>query len=775
MSNISDVYPDSPGNIPADLTKASAKFKKHAWLAMMGLTVFILIYLLLLCCFGFIAFKGFELLSTGELTLVSGAISVCAALLAIFMAKSLFAVRRTSDPRGIEVTRDDEPKLFSFLEELADEVGAPKPHRVFLTPEVNAAVFYDLSLLNLFFPSKKNLIIGMGLTNTLNLGELKAVLAHEFGHFAQGSMIVGRWVYIAQQIISHMVATRDWLDSIVRFISRIDLRIAWVGWILALIIWSIRSLVDTLFNLVVVAERALSREMEFNADLVAVSVTGSDALVNALHKLQSADHAWQTAIDVVQNEAGNKRIVEDIFEAQTSTLAEMRRILNDKTYGVTPQPPSGTNEAEHRVFDEQTARPPQMWATHPPNRDREDNAKSRYVPASVDEREGWVLFSNPSETRKKISVAFYEQSKVKELDPIKPKEAISRRFSALAYAPEYQGNYLNRSIVRNFESAKELLNSGSVEKTPLESLSKLYPKKLKRDLAAARNLDIERQTLEALERGDLKPSGGVIRHRGEELKKAEIPNAIRALAEERKVVADRLKHHDASCRRAHIQLAESYGKGWPEYLKGLVELLHCTEHMAARADDEHALLVNTWQVITADGQIGYFEKKRMIRVCEKLHNVMSEISNAIVALELPQKIQAETKIDNWREQSPVFNLEKVSKKNWPQWCEAASGLSDQISGLLRYIQYLTLEELIGVEKELRKHRKENTVPEEAAPAAKCPDSYPILVQGNENKLQRKLDLWNRFQLAHGFFPTTMRLLVSLSIVGGTIYGGLVGV
>ena len=39
------------------------------------------------------------------------------------------------------------------------------------------------------------------------------------------------------------------------------------------------------------AEQALSREMEFQADLVAVSVTGSDALVNALYKLQSADHA----------------------------------------------------------------------------------------------------------------------------------------------------------------------------------------------------------------------------------------------------------------------------------------------------------------------------------------------------------------------------------------------------------------------------------------------------------------------------------------------------
>ena len=122
----------------------------------------------------------------------------------------------------------------------------------------------------------------MGLVNVLNLSEFKAVLAHEFGHFAQSTMMVGRWVYIAQQIISHMVSVRDWLDGIVNFISRIDLRIAWVGWILKIVLWSLRSLMEVLFRIVIIAERALSREMEFNADLVAVSVTGSDELVNCL-------------------------------------------------------------------------------------------------------------------------------------------------------------------------------------------------------------------------------------------------------------------------------------------------------------------------------------------------------------------------------------------------------------------------------------------------------------------------------------------------------------
>ncbi len=244
----SSLVPSSPGDVPEDLTRATASYKRQAWLAMAGLMVFMLFYLALAACFGWIAYSNIMKIQTGHADLFVLLFAGIAALLTLFMIKSLFSVRKSDRIDGIEVTAEAEPKLFDFLYTLADEIGAPRPHRVFITPDVNAAVFYDLSLINMIFPSKKNLIIGLGLVNVLNLGELKAVLAHEFGHFAQGSMMVGRWVYIAQQIIAHMVSTRDWLDSVVRFISRIDLRIAWVGWILGLMIWSIRSLMDTLFG-----------------------------------------------------------------------------------------------------------------------------------------------------------------------------------------------------------------------------------------------------------------------------------------------------------------------------------------------------------------------------------------------------------------------------------------------------------------------------------------------------------------------------------------------
>ena len=234
-----------------------------------------------------------------------------------------------------------------------------------------------------------------------------------------------------------MVSVRDWLDSIVRFISGIDLRIAWIGWILSIILWSLRSLMDTLFKVAIIAERALSREMEFNADLVAVSVTGSDALVNALYKLQTADQAWRTAMNVAGDVTRNEQIIDDLFQTQSETIREMRRILDDKNYGQPPAPSDASKD--HRVFDNEAARPPQMWSTHPPNADREANAKAVYVEAVEDDRSAWLLFANADDLRRRLSLNIYNAESTKDYKVASPVEAVAKNFSNVSYSPEYRG------------------------------------------------------------------------------------------------------------------------------------------------------------------------------------------------------------------------------------------------------------------------------------------------------------------------------------------------
>ncbi|GHB70889.1 hypothetical protein GCM10008107_20440 [Psychrosphaera saromensis] len=772
MSNI-PLYPSSPDNVPESLTRAKISYKRQAWLAMIGLTVFMLFYLSLATCFGWIVYVNIIEMINGNITFPNILVTLISSLLTIFMTKSLFSVRKSGNVRGEEVTPKQEPKLFEFLHTLADEIGAPRPHRVFITADVNAAVFYDLSLINMFFPSKKNLIIGLGLVNVVNLGELKAILAHEFGHFSQGSMMVGRWVYIAQQIIGHMVVTRDWLDSAVRFISKIDIRIAWLGWLLGLVIWSIRSLMDSLFRLVVIAERALSREMEFNADLVAVSVTGSDALINALYKLQSADAAWQATIDVVNIEARKGNLINDLFRAQKSAINSLAQVLNDDGFGVVPEA-EGDNISQHRIFSKNMARPPQMWSTHPQNSDREDNAKKVYISSKIDQRESWLVFSDPEQLRKTISHGFYHSDKISQMTVVPAEQVVSQSYSQASYLPKYRGIYLNRSPVRLFNNVDEILNTANLTVPPNESILSLYPESLTEQLKLARNLDLERSTLKDLASSKLKPSGGVIRHRGNELNKADIPDAIQEIEIERAAIADILKVHDARCRVAHLQAAKECSEGWESYLKSLIHLLHCTEHLHAKINNELALLVNTWQVITADKKIGYFEKRRIIKVCEHAQKELRQISSCAGKIVLPDAVISATGYDDWANKYPNFSILDVSKKNWKSWCENASKQMNNLIYTLGAIKSATLEELIISEDKIAQHLLCSTELHAAPVAGNNPNEYPTLLIGDEHKLQRKLDLWNRFQLAHGLFPSTLRLMVSLGVVAGTVYSGLIG-
>ncbi len=321
------------------------------------------------------------------------------------------------------VTEKEEPVLFAYLYKLADEAGSPRPHKVFLTDRVNASVSYDLSFLNLLFPSKKNLEIGLGLVNVLSLGEFKAVLAHEYGHFAQRSMLLGRYVYTAQQIAARIVGKRDILDSLLSGISSFDIRIAWIGWILQILVWVIRSLVETCFSVVSIAERALSREMEFQADLVAVSMTVSDALIHALYKLQIADEAYDNAVSVVNSQLSNKYAVPNMYALQTNYIHKMAWLLDDETYGKSPKIPSASHDSS-RIFVSRTYNPPKMWATHPADKDREENAKKRYIQAGIDQRSTKELLWDVTQYEKDMTATLIATAEV-EITGITEEESIN--------------------------------------------------------------------------------------------------------------------------------------------------------------------------------------------------------------------------------------------------------------------------------------------------------------------------------------------------------------
>jgi Zn-dependent protease with chaperone function len=761
------VYPPGPTTVPPNLTAASAAYKRHAWFAMLGLGAFITIYLGLAAWFGFTAVRLLGSASQGVDTTLWGYVAGgCAAFLAVFMFKALFFIQHRYVIDDIEVTRAEQPKLFAFIDRLADEAKAPRAHRVFLSPRVNAAVFYDLSLLNLIIPSKKNLEIGLGLVNTVPLGELKAVLAHEFGHFAQRSMAVGRWVYISQQIAGHIVARRDVLDKLLQQLSRLDLRIAWIGWILSLTVWSIRSLMDILFRGVVLAQRALSRQMEFQADLVAVSLTGSDALIHALHRLGAADDAWDKTLSFANSELVAGRGVKDLFAVQTRVIERMRDVLGQPDYGGAPPLPAAARE-RHRVFKDELAQPPRMWSTHPPSCDREKNAKQRYVAASVDERSAWELFVDPQGLRERMSAHVLRHAECQTTPPMgESLVTFDKGYERAFLDRRYRGTYLNRSVVRQARSVDQLY--GSEPADPRAALDTLYPPTLSTQMERLGELSDEKHALVALRDEVAIAPGGVIRHRGRELSRAELPAAIESVDGELKAARDAITAHDRLVRATHLATARRLGEGWPEYLRGLASALHYADHSEANLRDAQGLAANVYAIVTADGRVSGKELGRLVKVCEELHAVLKQVYGQQDQLRLDATLLDRMEIKSWSEALEEFKLPPPHRENIGDWLNVIDGWVNAACGALGSLRNAALEQLLISEAKVADALRAGTSPGAAPQPSVAPQEYATLLPGAERQRQKKLDWWDRFHTADGIVATIAKLAVASAIVGGVM-------
>jgi len=87
-------------------------------------------------------------------------------------------------PPGPLLTRERHPRLFALLDDVARAAGQARPREVYLVPQVNAWVAERGGILGL--GGRRIMGLGLPLFAGLTVRELRAVLAHEFGHYAGG-------------------------------------------------------------------------------------------------------------------------------------------------------------------------------------------------------------------------------------------------------------------------------------------------------------------------------------------------------------------------------------------------------------------------------------------------------------------------------------------------------------------------------------------------------------------------------------------------------------
>ena len=765
------LYQKGPENVPEGLTAPSKSFKKHIWLAVLGLLLFIGLYITLMLWFGKLSYQMFQ--REGSIfTIVSGIIF---GFLSLFMVKSLFIFsKREKNPTQRYLTKEEEPVLFDYLNSLADEAGAPRPHKVFLTDRVNASVSYDFSILNLLFPTKKNLEIGLGLVNVLSLGEFKAVLAHEFGHFAQRSMLLGRYVYVAHKIAVQIIAKRDWLDSLLGFISSIDLRVAWIGWILSIFVWAIRALIEVCFSVVVVAERALSREMEFQADLVAVSLTGSDALIHALYKLQIADQGYNNALEVVNHELANKKAVHDLYALQSNYIEKAAWVLNEPDFGKSPKQVTKQPEL-HRVFKDKKFNPPQMWSTHPADTDREENAKRVYIHAAIDDRSSWDLFSDAMKYRLEMTATLVKTAKV-ETTLLTHEASVQSQndvhFNWHYLDPKYQSVYLNRFTFNTVQDVEELYAYDFGEESLKAALNTLYPHSLVEELQALKSVKEEIAILTVAQHEAVTAEKRKITHRGEEIKRKDIPDILVCLkAEEANLIA-MLTIHDKKCRTAHANAALKLDMGWSAYLKGLGALIHYAEHSIANLDDCVSKFNNVLSIVLADGRVSSSEMADLLNIAHDLHNTLRRTFNNAKAIRLNQELLSKMKIVTYSELYEEFKLGAPHEDNMNEWVNACFGWVAAANDALYKLRNAALEELLLAEDKIKTtFLNGETIAQHAPKGIETPENFNRLLPGTGRSIQHKLGWWDRFSVGDGLVPTIAKFAVAAALIIGALIVG----
>lgn len=284
----------------------------------------------------------------GKLLLVALAVPF-----AILVATWRLIRAKTPPPAGLRVRPGRAPGLWKEARAIAAAVGTRPPDEIRLVPEVNAAVSERTYLLGVI-GGRRYLYIGVPLLQALTVSQLRAVLAHEFGHYSHSHTRLGALTYRG----------RDAIAETIRQVGPTSL----AGWMMRMY-----------FRLYLLVSLAVSRRQEVEADRAAVQVAGRHAMVSALRELPVLAAAWNFYLSTYVEpglEAGY---------APTDVLSGFPRLLEGRQDELAPlrhNPPAESSR----------------WDSHPPIARRIKLIASESEPGTVaDHRPATVLLDAPDQ------------------------------------------------------------------------------------------------------------------------------------------------------------------------------------------------------------------------------------------------------------------------------------------------------------------------------------------------------------------------------------------
>ncbi|MGB5980859.1 MAG: hypothetical protein WBG46_01830 [Nonlabens sp.] len=144
--------------------------------------------------------------------------------------------------------------------------------------------------------------------------------------------------------------------------------------------------------------------MEFNADKVAVMTAGSEGIISSLWMLDHGSSTWSNTMDHAYLASQKDLAVKNLYLHNDKALKNLNDKIQNKLENL-PKDDLGIK----RFFNSSENSKVSMYASHPPNHDREKNAKSPFIPCEHDQRSAWILFDEKDKIQEYATDLIYSK------------------------------------------------------------------------------------------------------------------------------------------------------------------------------------------------------------------------------------------------------------------------------------------------------------------------------------------------------------------------------
>jgi Zn-dependent protease with chaperone function len=292
------------------------------------------------------------------------------------MLRSLFVRVNKEDP-GLLLDLSEHPRLAGLLSEVAGTIGARNVDRVFIVPDATVSVFERGGVMQqMRGQGERCLVIGAAVLHGMNAGELRAILAHEFGHFSNRDTAGGQFALAVRNSL-HATVVR-----LARSGAATRVNPAWL-------------FVTGYWKLFLRISQGASRLQEVLADRWAAHSYGVENFVRGLRHVVRASVEFSRHVEVTVNELAKSKAP----------------LLNLYRYEPGAEPTDARPVDE--LVEEALNRPASPFDSHPPPQERIAlvralNVDARAAARPDDETSAWELVERQAQIEEQLTRRFCE-------------------------------------------------------------------------------------------------------------------------------------------------------------------------------------------------------------------------------------------------------------------------------------------------------------------------------------------------------------------------------